>query len=112
MNINDLIPEPQGKETFKFSSEGAIPEESGCYVLTNYDGDILYIGQSVDMQTRFLQHLADPRKTGLTVNGRAFWFFWLEWESAQLNSLERGWLNNYRAVMGVLPIMNSQNPPV
>ena len=112
MNINELIPAPQGKEKFKLSSEGGVSEESGCYVLTTYEGDILYIGQSVNIQQRFMQHLADPKKTRPTPKGSAVWFYWLEWDAVKLNSLERGWLNTYSAKMGELPIMNSQNPPV
>ncbi len=112
MNIDELTPAPQDKSKFQLSHYYKIPQESGCYVLTNYEGDILYIGQSVDICRRFEEHLDDPKKTGVTPKGCAFWFYWLEWDKAKLNSLERGWLNTYSATMGELPIMNSQNPPV
>ncbi len=112
MNINKLTPAPQGKTNFRLSCYYKIPQDSGCYVLTSYEGDILYIGQSVDIRRRFEQHLDDSKKTNTTPKGRAFWFYWLEWDAVKLNSLESGWLNTYLSIIGELPIMNSQNPPV
>ncbi|MGU9963468.1 MAG: GIY-YIG nuclease family protein [Candidatus Halichondribacter symbioticus] len=112
MNIDKLTPPTKNKTNFRFSSSHKVPQKSGCYVITNYDGDIFYIGQAVDIHRRFEEHLKNPKKTSITPKGRAFWFHWLEWDAVKLNSLERGWLNTYSATIGELPIMNSQNPPV
>ncbi len=112
MKIDKLTPAPQDKTQFDLSKNYKIPQESGCYVMTNYDEDILYIGQAKNIRQRFKRHLDDPKKTSITPKGIAFWFHWLEWDVIELNSLERGWLNTYSATIGELPIMNSQNPPV
>ncbi len=113
MNIDKLTPPTKNKTNFRLSSYHKVPQESGCYVLTNYDGNILYIGQAVDIRRRFEEHLKNPKKTSITPKGRAFWFHWLEWDAVKLNSLERGWIYDYKMVNNdELPIMNSQNPPV
>ncbi len=114
MNINKLTPSPQqNRVSFQRDSYHRVSQQSGCYVLTNSDEDILYIGQSVNIYQRFMQHLDDPKKTCATSKGRAFWFYWLEWDKVHLNALERGWIHSYEMLNnGELPIMNSQNPPV
>ncbi len=114
MNINKLTPAPQEKDKVKFDLRNyhKVPQESGCYVITTYEENILYIGKSVNINDRFKQHLDDPKKTGATSKGLAFWFHWLEWDKTQLNALEGGWANFYKATEGERPIMNLIDPPV
>ncbi len=112
MNVNKLSLPPKDKTKFCLSNYHKVPKKSGCYVLTNYDEDILYIGQAVDMRRRFEEHLDDPKKTRATSKGHAFWFHWLEWDKMKLNSLEGGWANFYKATEGERPIMNLIDPPV
>ena len=112
MNVANLHPQPQEKAPFQFSDYLQVPEDSGCYVLTSFDGHILYIGQSKNLQRRFEEHLDDPAKTQPTPQGRAVWFYWLLHKELHLNALERGWLNEHAAVEGNLPILNAASPPV
>ncbi len=112
MNINKLTPAPQGKVKFDLSMHYKVPQESGCYVITTYEEDILYIGKAVNIHKRFKKHLDSPEKTSLTPKGQAIWFHWLEWDKTKLNALEGGWANFYKAAEGERPIMNLIDPPV
>ncbi len=112
MNVANLHPRPQEKVPFQLSAYLQVPEDSGCYVLTLFDGHILYIGQSKNLRRRFEEHLDNLAKTQITPQGRAVWFHWLLHKEFHLNALERGWLNEYTAVEGVLPVLNVASPPV
>ena len=112
MNVAKLHTPPLEKVLFQLSVYLQVPEDSGCYVLTSFEGRILYIGQSKNLQRRFEQHLDDPAKTQLTPQGRAVWFHWLLHKELHLNALERGWGHEHRAVEGDLPILNAASPPV
>jgi len=112
MKIEELEPKPLFKIQFKHSFYKNIPSISGCYVLTNYDNDILYIGLSDDLQSRFLQHLNNPEKTIPTENGKVIWFYYLEYDITNLPKLERTWLNRFEALHGYKPILNKINSPV
>ena len=112
MNVANLRHQPQEKVLFQLSVYRQVPEDSGCYVLTSFDGHILYIGQSKNLQRRFEQHLDNLAKTQPTSQGRAVWFYWLLYDELHLNALERGWLNEHAAVEGNLPVLNAASPPV
>ena len=112
MNINDLEPSPaNNRRPFKLDQYGHIPEVSGCYVLTTFEDHILYIGQANTLRRRFEQHLDSAEKANPTLEGRAYWFYWLEQEEAQLNKLERGWVVLHTNTEGKMPILNSILPP-
>lgn len=110
MTIDKLIPPPTNRENFKHSSLRFVPEAAGCYVLTTFDNVVLYIGQAVNLRRRMNDHLNDPRKTGLTAQGRAFFFYWLEYEV--IGTLERTWLNIHGEYEPRYPILNSIYSPV
>jgi excinuclease UvrABC nuclease subunit len=65
MNRNDL---DEGWNKLKFcrSMTARIFETNGLYLLTNYDGDILYAGKSINIRRRFLEHLDYPFKNSMT----------------------------------------------
>lgn len=112
MHINELNPHVQSHCRFARDQWLQVPKACGCYVLATFENHILYIGQSVDLQRRFEDHLNDPEKTNPTGKGRAFWFYWLEYPELQLNALERGWLNQYSLEHGFYPILNKQGAPI
>ena len=74
------------------------------------DNVVLYIGQAVNIRRRMNDHLDDPRKTDLTPQGRAFFFYWLEYDD--IGKLERTWLNIHGEHEPRYPILNSVNSPV
>ena len=76
MKIDELIPFPTEKVQFKLSSFKLVPHLDGCYILTTFDNDILYIGLATDLNNRFKQHLENPEKTSPTIEGKAIWFYY------------------------------------
>lgn len=109
MNLEKLIPPPVCKEAFRLDREKFIPEKSGCYVLTNFSGIVLYIGLAKNLRRRMNDHLKNPAKTNETVFGRAIMFHWLI--SDDLNKIERTWLNTHIENDGLLPVLNKIYSP-
>lgn len=110
MKVAELKPQPSKFEVFKRDRKIFTPEKSGCYVLTNFSKDIIYIGLTKNLQRRMNEHLDNPEKTSETKIGRPTFFFWLE--TTELNKLERTWLNIYIQNEGVLPELNKVYSPI
>ena len=110
MKVEHLKPTPDHRENFRRDRQRLIPGNSGCYVLTTFQGDVLYVGLTKDLRRRFGNHLDDPKKTSKTNNGRAFFFYWYECD--ELEKVERAWQNECESVDGVLPILNGLRSPV
>lgn len=112
MKINQLLPLPKDKVLFKLTSFKFVPKASGCYVLTTFYNDILYIGLSDSLFYRFQQHLANSEKTNPTQEGKTIWFYYTIYNPHNLPKLERTWINQFVALNGQLPILNKVNSPV
>lgn len=112
MKITELKPNPTDKVLFKLSSFKFVTKNAGCYILTNFENEILYIGLAVNLNKRFLQHLENSEKTSLTENGKAIWFHFTEYDKTNLEKLERSWINQYTEVHSKLPILNKINSPI
>ena len=112
MKLEELSPLPKDKVHFKLASFKSVPKEAGCYVLTTFDNDILYIGLSKNLNDRFKQHLDNPEKTNPTKEGKAIWFYFTTYAPENLPTLERTWINHFVAMHGRLPILNKVNSPV
>lgn len=110
MNITELAPPPQSLETFRRSRCRYVSEASGCYVLTTFSNVVLYIGLATNLRRRMNEHLDSPEKTRETVKGRAVRFYWLE--TADINKVERTWMNIHIQHEGVLPLLNRVYSPV
>lgn len=106
MNIAQLSPAPARHETFKRNRHRFVPAGPGCYVLTTFSCEVLYIGLSVNLRRRLNDHLDNPEKTAETCIGRAVLFHWLEVEGRELNKIERTWLNTHIQHEGKIPILN------
>lgn len=111
MLVSSLTPKPEGKVRFDLSCLNECPDKSGCYAIVTSDGTILYIGQAVNICRRMEDHRNDTKKCGETPHGKGFWFYYLLCPEIELDSLERGWVNEYRIKMGELPFFNKINPP-
>jgi excinuclease UvrABC nuclease subunit len=112
MKIEELIPQPKDKVPFKLSSYKSVPKVMGCYVLTTFDNDIIYIGLSENLNGRFQQHLDNPEKISPTKDGKAIWFYFATYDPKNLPHLERTWINQFVALHGRLPILNKVNSPI
>jgi hypothetical protein len=110
MHISLLDPAPTAKCLFKRKEQRLVPDAAGCYVLTTFEGEVLYVGLSVSLKSRLGQHLDDKRKTGPTSLGRAFFFHWVE--RTDLERVERTWMNTHTLHEGKLPELNGAYSPV
>jgi hypothetical protein len=109
MKVDQLVPRPVRCETFKRDRLRFIPEVPGCYALTTFGRAVLYIGLTNNLRSRIKAHLDNPAKTGETKRGRAVIVFWME--SAEVNKIERTWMNIHLQLEGALPILNSIYSP-
>jgi len=112
MKIKELCPPPAAKVLFRLSAAHLIPLKPGCYVLSTSDDAVLYIGLASSLGSRFGQHLDNREKTNSTKMGRAFYFYYLECETRNLERLERSWLNQYCVAHGQRPLLNKADSPV
>jgi len=109
MNVDKLVPLPVKFETFKRDRLRFVPDVPGCYALTTFGGTVLYIGLTNNLRKRINAHQDTPAKTGETKYGRAVIVFWME--SADVNKVERTWMNIHLQHEGALPILNSIYSP-
>ncbi|MCK5062190.1 GIY-YIG nuclease family protein [Candidatus Parcubacteria bacterium] len=107
MNLKFLNPQIEYHIEFNYAKAKYVPIFCGCYVLSNYNNDILYIGKTNNLQRRFKQHLEDFEKVSLTRDGIAYWFSHRRCvDEYELSRLERGWLNHYELGESSLPLLN------
>ena len=110
MNVSVLTPLPEKREPFRRDQERFVPSKAGCYVLSTFEGVVLYVGLAVDLRRRMNDHLDAPTKTNPTKHGRAVWFHWFETE--ETNKVERTWMNIHIQHEGAMPILNRMYSPV
>lgn len=110
MNITALIPLPEKREPFRRDRERFVPNTAGCYVLSTFEGVVLYVGLAVDLRRRMNDHLDTPEKKNLTKQGRAVWFHWVD--TTDTNLVERTWLNIHIQHEGVMPLLNQVFSPI
>lgn len=110
MKVGELFPVTVGSEPFRKDRGRFFPDKPGCYVLTTFQGDVLYIGLASKLRRRVLQHLDNAQKTSLTPKGRAVLVHWIEVDDFQV--VERTWLNIHLQSEGVLPVLNRIYSPV
>lgn len=109
MKLELLTPQPSGSESFRRSRERFIPEKPGCYALTTFELEVLYLGLTVNLRRRVKEHLDSVEKTRLTPKGRAVLVHWLD--TAEINKVERTWMNIHQIAEGRLPTLNSVYSP-
>lgn len=109
MKVDQLIPLAERGVPFRLSHLRNVPEVKGCYVLSAQSKEVLYAGLTVNLHRRFQEHIESPDKNQLTDAGRAVWFHWHE--AADLELVERSWLNLALATDGRLPRLNKIYSP-
>ncbi len=112
MKVAELAPEPKHRVSFRLASYRSVPKEAGCYVLATYEDDVLYVGLSDSLFSRFQQHLGNSEKTSPTSEGKAIWFYFSLHDFQNLPELERTWMNHFVARHGRRPILNKVDSPV
>ena len=112
MKIGELNPLPGNKVQFGIKCKKLVPVSRGCYVLTTFDGTILYVGLAGSLASRFVQHCDTKEKCEPTLDGKAFWFYYLSAESNELSRIERTWIQQHFALHGRRPILNKIDSPM
>ena len=112
MRLADLVPAAQHHALFEMYTLNRVADCSGCYCLTNADGDILYVGQAASVQRRLLQHFDSSKRNELTLYGRVSRAAWRAEDAVRLSALERGWLEMIRLRDGTLPPLNRVSAPI
>lgn len=112
MKVQQLEPKISRRVQFSFKDRKLVPRTAGCYALTNFEGDVLYVGLSDDLYRRFAQHRDTDEKRTATAHGKAFWFYYLTCSSKDINRIERAWLNQHISVHGTFPILNKVSSPI
>jgi len=112
MNVDELLPTISNRIQFSLRYRKFAPNTPGCYVLTTFDGNVLYVGLTNNLYRRFSQHRDVKEKCDATTQGIAFWFYYLPAAEKEIHRIERGWLNQYQAVHGEFPILNKVSSPV
>lgn len=112
MQISSLTPPTTDQCLFSRASLGSIADEAGCYVICAFDGTILYIGQSQNINQRVRQHLDDGSKSVRTPWGVAQWLHYRLCRKADLDQLESAWVSQFTMQNGGdLPYFNKVHPP-
>jgi hypothetical protein len=113
MKIDSLIPPPEKRELFAWSHHSRVPAQPGCYALTNFSGDVLYVGQAkVSIRDRMGVHLDDGEKRAVGAYGAAYWFYYTLREPKDLGHIEGGWINQSILETGERPPLNKVDSPV
>jgi excinuclease UvrABC nuclease subunit len=112
MKVNNLIPNVSNRVQFTLKYRKFVPKESGCYVLTTFEGVVLYVGLSDNLNRRFSNHREVKEKCKPTSQGMAFWFYYLLSPMKEINRIERSWLNQHTSLQGTFPILNKISSPV
>ena len=110
MNVDDLDKYFNGRVSFDMRFSGHISDRPGCYVIANMYGDVLYIGQTVDLRRRMGEHLSDQRMTQRTALGLPSWFYYKYASDVDLVKTEGSLLSAHKFARGELPILNRSGP--
>ena len=112
MNVSALVPKVTERRQFNFKFHKFVPQQAGCYVLTTFNNEVLYIGLTDNLHRRFAEHRENKDKRAVTIQGRAFWFYYLILNEREIFKIERTWLNAHMDAHGTLPVLNKINSPV
>jgi hypothetical protein len=112
VKYDQLIPCPSFKVAFSYSESFLIHKNSGCYIITNFFGEILYIGLSKCLKNRFCQHLESRKKTAVGAYGKPSFFIYLLIDESFLERVERTWMHQFTMLHGYFPILNKVSSPL
>ena len=113
MRVERLFPAPDQRTRFAWSHHITVPDQSGCYVLATYDGDVLYVGLSTtSIRNRMGFHLDTPSKRSGSDLGVPFWFFYTGRPATEVGPIERGWMNQSILEDGQIPPLNQVFSPI
>ncbi len=112
ISVGALRPQPIKRVPFAWTHFRQVPEESGCYVLTNFVGQVLYVGQATSsIRDRFCVHLETREKRVAGALGVPYWCYFLLHNKEKLSLVEQGWINQSILSTGARPPLNKIDAP-
>ncbi|HET6324023.1 MAG TPA: hypothetical protein VFG04_04940 [Planctomycetaceae bacterium] len=113
MNVDRLRPAPGERTEFAWSRHAAVPDQSGCYALVTYGGNVLYLGLATkSIRDRMGVHLDTPAKRKGCDLGAPFWFYYVVRPANEVARIERGWMNQAILEDGAMPPLNQVYSPI
>ena len=113
MKVDCLKPAADQQTRFAWSHQKTVPDQSGCYVLTTYSGDVLYVGLATkSIRNRMMSHLDTPSKQKGSHLGVPFWFYYIVTPATDVGPIERGWMNQAILEDGEMPPLNRVYSPL
>jgi predicted GIY-YIG superfamily endonuclease len=112
VKVEQLIPTVEQRVEFSLKSRKFVPASAGCYALSTFDRDVLYVGLTYNLHRRFVQHRDTRKKREPTSVGMAFWFYFLSCDKREVHRIERTWLNEHMELDGEWPLLNKTNSPL
>ena len=113
MKVERLSPAPDGQTRCAWSHHAMVPDQSGCYALVTYNGDVLYVGlATASIQSRIGSHLDTPAKRQGSRLGVPFWIYYILRPVAEVGPIERGWMNQAILEDGEMPPLNQLYSPL
>ena len=112
MKVDQLIPAVERKVEFSLKARKFVPASAGCYALSTFELDVLYVGLTDNLHRRFFQHRDTRNKREPTSMGMAFWFHFLTCDERHIYRIERTWLNEHIELHGKRPVLNRMNSPI
>ena len=113
MKVEKLCPLPEQKTEFAWPHCVSVPDQPGCYALTTYGGEVLYVGlASKSIRERMSAHLDSPSKRNGSDNRVPFWFYYRTCGAPEVAAVERGWMNQSILEDGSLPPLNVVYSPM
>ena len=106
MKSSCLFPRPTERVVFRAYYCHLVPRCAGCYAITSFDDDILYIGKSIDLKRRFLEHInSSKNNTKVSICG-LIWFYYYVADMKCISDIEKSWMKQHTEAHGQLPTLN------
>ena len=112
MMLEQLLPSAASKVQFTHKFRKFVPASNGCYILTTFKGEVLYVGLTDSLHRRFGEHRESEEKRKVTAQGAAYWFCYLICAPKETARIERTWMNQHMELHGKLPLLNKVHSPV
>lgn len=110
MKVAALFSRTSGRVPFHRSELVRAPLQPGCYALAGVEDDVVYVGQTENLQRRMKEHLDDRRMNAQTPFGLPVWFYYMLLPDEHLVQWETQLLVRFKAIEGRLPSLNRAGP--
>jgi hypothetical protein len=110
MNVASIPNKDLHRVQYSFARIRHLSQDCAVYLLTYYNGTILYIGSSKNLKRRVHQHLMSYKFSQTPRDSVIYWVYFIKVDSC-LFAQERGLMNYYILQDGCLPYYNKIYPP-